>query len=137
MFRSNTGVLVAALSLAACSNKQSVDMDPTPIRPTAVLEAHVVSQGIADFPAFESVTLSYTRANMQRTETSVKGSGPISQFLDVETNVRIERLDRKLAWTLDTKNKRITECPLPLSSSTVVPGTAVLRFGFTTSAYAV
>ena len=113
MFRSNTGAIVAALSLAACSNMEPVDMDPTPIRPTAVLEARVVSQGIAAFPAFESVTLSYTRANMQRNESSIKGSSLFTRLPgggNAET--RIERLDRKLAWTLDAKYKSYTECPL-------------------------
>jgi len=119
MFRSGSGGGALALFLTGCSILAPRDPDLTPINSTAVLETRTVNSGTQDFPAFESTTLSYTRANMQRTETSVKGSGPISQFLDVETNVRIERLDRKLAWTLDAKNKRVTECPLkgcPVSS---------------------
>ena len=112
MFRSASIGGAVALVVAGCSILAPRDPDLTPISPTAVLETHMVHAGMQDFPALESTTLSYTRANMQRTETSVKGSGPISQFLDVETNVRVERLDRKLAWTLDAKNKRITECPL-------------------------
>ena len=112
MFRSSTNVVVAALFLAACSALKPSDPDLTPINPTAVLETHTVNAGIQDFPASEGTTLSYTRANVQRNETSFKGTGAISRFLDVETVVRIERLDRKLSWALDAKSKRATECPL-------------------------
>jgi hypothetical protein len=112
MFRSGSGGGALALFLAGCSILAPRDPDLTPVNRTAVLETRAINSGTQDFPAFESTTLSYTRANMQRTETSVNSSGPISQFLDLEAKVRIERLDRKLAWTLDAKNKRVTECPL-------------------------
>ena len=112
MFRSSSGVAIAALALTACSGLGPKDPDPTPVNPTAVLEMHVANAGIADFPAFETTTLTYTRANMQRNETTSKGDGAISRFLDGDTTVRIERLDRKLAWTLDDKNRRAIECPL-------------------------
>ena len=112
MFRSSTGVAIAALALAGCSGLAPRDPDLTPINSTAVLEMHMVNAGTADFPGFETTTLAYTRANMQRSESSSKGDGVISRFLDGDTAVRIERLDRKLAWTLDAKNKRAIECPL-------------------------
>lgn len=112
MFRSSTGVALAALALAGCSSLSPRDPDLTPINPTAVLEMHMVNAGTADFPGFESTTLTYTRANMQRSESSSKGEGAISRFFEGDTAVRIERLDRKLAWTLDAKNKRAIECPL-------------------------
>jgi hypothetical protein len=112
MFRSSTGVAIAALALSACSGLAPRDPDLTPINPTAVLEMHMVNAGTADFPGFETTTLTYTRANMQRSESSSKGDGAISRFLDGDTTVRIERLDRKLAWTLDAKSKRAIECPL-------------------------
>jgi hypothetical protein len=112
MFRSSTGVAIAALALAGCSGLAPKDPDLTPINPTAVLETHMVNAGTAGFPSFETTTLTYTRANMQRSESISKGDGVISRFLDGDTTVRIERLDRKLAWTLDAKNKRATECPL-------------------------
>ena len=112
MFRSSTNVVVAALFLAACSALKPTDPDLTPINATAVLETHMVNAGIPDFPAFDRTTLSYTRANVQRIESSLKGSGPISRFVDVETDTRIERLDRNLAWALHAKSKQVTECPL-------------------------
>ena len=112
MFRSSTGVAIGALALAGCSGLAPKNPDLTPINPTAVLEMHMVNTGTADFPGFETTTLTYTRANMQRSESSSKGDGVISRFLDGDTVVRIERLDRKLAWTLDAKNTRATECPL-------------------------
>jgi len=112
MFRSSTGVVIAALALAGCSGLAPRDPDLTPINPTAVLEMHMVNAGTADFPGFENTTLTYTRANMQRSESSSKGEGAISRFFDGDTAVRIERLDRKLAWMLDAKNKRAVECPL-------------------------
>ena len=112
MFRSSTNVVVAALFLAACSALKPADPDLTPINATAVLETHMVNAGIPDFPAFDRTTLSYTRANVQRIESSLKGSGPISRFVDVETDTRIERLDRNLAWALHAKSKQVTECPL-------------------------
>jgi len=112
MFRRSTGVAIATLALAGCAGLAPKDPDLTPVNATAVLEMHEVSEGIADFPAFESTTLNYTRANMQRSETSIRGTSLISRLLDGETEVRIERLDKKLAWTLDAKNKRAVECPL-------------------------
>ena len=102
----------AAMVLAGCSILAPRDPDLTPINATAVLETRTVNAGIQDFPAFDRATLSYTRANMQRTEFSPKGSGPISPFIDVAADVRIERLDRKLAWALYPKSKQVTECPL-------------------------
>jgi len=112
MFRSSSGGGALALFLAGCSILAPRDPDLTPINPTAVLETHIVNAGMQDFPAYENTTLSYTQAKMQRIDTSLRGSGPISQFLDVETDTRIERLDKKVAWTLNAKNKQVTECPL-------------------------
>ena len=77
------------------------------------METHLVSEGIKDFPAFESTTRTYTRANMQRRESTVTGVGTFARFLgSASSETRIERLDRKLAWILDAKAKRFSECPL-------------------------
>ena len=113
MFRSAVSGGALALALAGCANLAPKDLDPTPIKPTAVLETRMVNEGIKGFPAFESTTLSFTRANMQRSESTVTGVGAFARFLgSASTETRIERLDTKLAWTLDTKNKRYIECPL-------------------------
>jgi hypothetical protein len=113
MFRSTAGHVAIALVLAGCSALAPKDPDPTPVNPTSVTETHVVNEGLKGFPAFESTTRLYTRANMQRSESKVTGVGTFVRFLgSASTDARIERLDRKLAWTLDAKNKRYTECPL-------------------------
>ena len=113
MSRSAVWAGIVALVLAGCAGLAQKDPDPTSINPTAVLETHMVNEGITGFPAFESTTLNFTRANMQRSESTVTGVGAFARFLgSASSETRIERLDRKLAWTLDTKNKRFSECPL-------------------------
>ena len=111
MFRSTASRVAIALVLAGCSGL--APKDPTPVNPTAVTETHVVNEGVKGFPAFESTTRTYTRVNMQRSESTVTGVGTFARFLGgASADARIERLDRKLAWTLDAKNKRYSECPL-------------------------
>jgi hypothetical protein len=113
MFRSTASRIAIALVLAGCSGLAPKDPDPTPVNPTALTETHVVNEGIKGFPAFESTTRTYTRANMQRSESTITGVGTFARFLGgASADARIERLDRKLAWTLDAKNKQYTECPL-------------------------
>ncbi len=113
MFRSTASRVAIALVLAGCSGLAQKDPDPTPVNPTAVTETHLVNEGIKGFPAFESTTRTYTRANMQRSESTVTGAGTFARFPGgASTDARIERLDRKLAWTLEAKNKRYSECPL-------------------------
>jgi hypothetical protein len=113
MLRSTASGAALALALGGCGGLAKMDSDHTPVNPTAVLETHLVNEATKDFPAFETTTLSYTRANMQRTESSVKGAGTFTRLqgaADAET--RIERLDRKQAWTLDGKSRQYTECPV-------------------------
>ncbi len=113
MFRNTASRVAIALVLAGCSGLAPKDPDPTPVNLTAVTETYVVNDGINGFPAFESKTLTYTRANMQRSESTVTGVGTFARFLgSASTDMRIERLDRKLVWTLDAKNKRYSECSL-------------------------
>jgi hypothetical protein len=113
MFRSAASGAALALVVAGCGGLAKLDPDQTPINPTAVLEMHAASQGTRDFPAFESVTLTYSRANMQRTESTVKGAGTFTRLAGAaDSETRIDRLDRKLAWALDAKFKQYAECPL-------------------------
>jgi hypothetical protein len=49
---------------------------------------------------------------MQRSESSFRAPAGASRPPDGEAQVRIERLDRNIAWTLDAKNKKAIECPL-------------------------
>ena len=112
MFRSAVSGGVLAFVLAGCSGLAHKDPDPTPVNPTAVLEIHMINEGIRGFPNFESTTLSYTRANMQRKESTIAGAGTIARLLGgASADARIDRLDRKLVWILDAKNKQFTECP--------------------------
>ncbi len=103
------GIAACALVANACTGLQK-DPDPTPINPTAMLEIQTASTGLVDVAAFENTTLAYTRPGMQRTET--RNGGAVGRLVDGEPAVRIERLDRKLAWTLDAKGKQALECPL-------------------------
>ena len=113
MFRSTASRVAIALVLAGCSGLAPKDPDPTPVGPTAVTETHVVSEGNKGFAAFESTIRTYTRANMQRSESTVTGAGAFARFTGrASADARIERLDRKLVWTLDAKNKQYSECPL-------------------------
>ena len=100
------------LLLGACSGLMPREQDLTPVHPTAVLETHASSTGSQGMPTIESTTLRYTRAAMQRTESSVRGAGMFARLLYGDADLRIERLDRNLAWLLDAKNKKAIECPL-------------------------
>jgi hypothetical protein len=113
MLRSTASGVVLALALGGCGGLAKTDPDRTPVNPTAVLETHLVNEATKDFPAFETATRSYTRPTTQRTETSVKGTGTFTRLQGgLESETRIERLDRKLAWTLDSKSRQYAECPV-------------------------
>ena len=113
MLRSTASRIAIALVLAGCSGLTPKDPDLTPLSPTSVAETHVVNEGINGFPTFESMTRTYTRANMQRSESTVSGTGTFARFPgSASANARIERLDRNVVWTLDAKNRRYRECPL-------------------------
>ena len=104
-------VLVAGCSSLPMTTKE--EPDTTPQNPTAVLETHVVSDGIKGFFPFEGTNKIYTRADMHRDDTAFKGTGTVSRFfVGTNSTSRIERLDRKLVWTMDVKEKTYTECPL-------------------------
>src|SRR5258706_14724860 len=120
MVRSAVSGAALALVVAGCGGLAKFDPDQTPINPTAVLEMHAASQGTRDFPAFESVTLTSSRANMQRTESSVKGAGTFTRLAGAgDSETRIDRLDRKLAWPLDGKYNQHAEGPLKCSASPI------------------
>jgi hypothetical protein len=115
MFR-HLGSAVALVSLVAgCStmDKLREDPDTTPANATAVMETHLVSDGIKGFFPFDGTSKTFTRADMHRADSVIKGTGTVSRFL-VGTNndSRIERLDKKLVYTLDVKEKTYAECPL-------------------------
>lgn len=111
MVRSAASGVALALALVGCKGLAPMDPDQTRIQPTAVLATRISSEGTRDFPAFESTSLSYTRANVQRNESSLKGSGAFTTLTGA-SEVRIERLDRKLVWILDARSRQYGECPL-------------------------
>ena len=115
MFRS-LGSAVALVSLVAgCSTMEKLREEPdtTPMNSTAVMETHLVSDGIKGFFPFEGTTKTSTRADKHRDDSVIKGTGTVTRFLIGTNNIsRIERLDKKLVYTLDVKEKTYTECPL-------------------------
>ncbi len=99
--------------------------DTSPALPTAVQVVLVSSDGIAGFFPFESTTTTATRADMQRAETALKGTGTVSRFLMPNSaTATITRLDRKLVYGLDIPRAEYTECPL---SGCPVPATEPRR----------
>jgi hypothetical protein len=118
----------ACIALAACgslptgsktgaSSAGPAAADATPAvstaLPTAVQVVAVSSDGIAGFFPFESLTTTSTRADMQRNESAVKGTGTVSRFLMPNTaTAAITRLDRKLVYGLNIPRGEYTECPL-------------------------
>jgi hypothetical protein len=116
MLRNAVYGLVLTVAMAGCSSLPMMtkeEPDTTPQNPTAVLETHVVSDGIKGFFPFEGTSKTYTRPAMQRDDTAFKGTGTVTRFfVGTNSTSRIERLDRKLVWTMDVKEKTYTECPL-------------------------
>lgn len=110
------GSVVALVSLVAgCSTIEKLKEEPdtTPAQATAVMETHLVSDGLKGFFPFEGTTKTFTRAEMHRGDSVIKGTGTVTRFLvGTNNNSRIERLDKKLVYTLDPKEKTYTECPL-------------------------
>jgi hypothetical protein len=115
--RSSAVATTLLLLGGGCSALAPQEHDLTPVNPTAVQETHTSSAGSQGLPTIESTTLSYTRAAMQRTESSVRGTGIFARPLYGVADLRIERLDRNLTWLLDAKTKKAIECPLKGCSS--------------------
>lgn len=115
MFRSLGSALVLVSLVAGCSTIEKLREEPdtTPTNATAVMETHLVSDGIKGFFPFEGTTRTFTRADMHRDDSVVKGTGTVTRFLVGTNNIsRIERLDIKLVYALNAKEKTYTECPL-------------------------
>lgn len=113
MFHRPCLAILLGLAAAGCSTVEKLKPDDTPQNPTAVLETHVVNNGLKGFFPFEETTKSYTRPDMQREDSKNKGTGTFSRYLiGSSEDSRIVRLDRKLVWTLDAKEKTYVECPL-------------------------
>lgn len=115
MLRAALRLALLTLAVTGCSSVEKLREEPdtTPQHPTAVMEVKVVNNGIKGLVPFEGTTRTWTRADMQRENETVKGTGTFTRFIVGTTeDAKIARLDRKLVWTLDPKAKTYTECPL-------------------------
>jgi hypothetical protein len=107
--------LATLFCVAGCSTMEKLKEEPdtSPTRPTAVMESHLSSDGIKGFLPFDSTIKTYTRADMHRGDSVFKGTGTVTRFLvGTHNDSRIERLDKKLVYAIDVKEKTYTECPL-------------------------
>jgi hypothetical protein len=116
MLRNFLGVMVIiSVAVAGCATKPApvAVIDNTPKHPAAVIEHHIVNNGIMGMFPFESDERQYFRSSMRRNESTFKGTGTFSGFI-VGTRylTDITRLDRKLRWTLNADKEEYTECPL-------------------------
>jgi hypothetical protein len=112
MLRNLLGAIVIFAGITGCATKPDL-ADNTPINPTAVIERHVVNNGIKGFFPYESTDRNFVRANMRRDESTLKGTGTFSGYLvGTHSGTRISRIDRNLLWLLNTEKEEYTECPL-------------------------
>lgn len=87
--------------------------DNSPAVPTAVHVVALSSDGLAGFFPFEGTSSTFTRSDMKRDETTLKGTGAVSRFImSNSAHATITRLDRKLVYALDIPRSEYTECPL-------------------------
>jgi hypothetical protein len=87
--------------------------DTSPALPAAVRVVTLSTDGLAGLFPFEGTTTTTTRADRQRDETTLRGTGTVSRFLLRDSgSATITRLDRKLVYALDIPRARYTECPL-------------------------
>lgn len=113
MQRNLLGIVVISAGLAGCATKPVAVPDDTPQHPTAVIEHHIVNNGIMGMFPFESDERQYFRSNMRRDEATLKGTGTFSGFIvGTRYSTDIVRLDRKVRWTLNADKAEYTECPL-------------------------
>jgi hypothetical protein len=113
MFRSLCSAFALASLVAGCSTIEKLEPDTTPTNGTAVLETQLASDGIKGFFPFEGTTKTLTRGEMRRDDSNIKGTGTVTRFLiGNNANSHIVRLDSKVVYALNPKDKTYTECPL-------------------------
>jgi hypothetical protein len=79
-----------------------------------VLASTFTSDGIKGFVPMAGTNKTFTRADMRREDSTLKGTGTVTRFLvGNREEGRIERLDRKLVWTLDVPEKTMSSAPSP------------------------
>jgi hypothetical protein len=113
MLRNLLGTSVILACMAGCATKPVAVSDNTPLNPTAVIEQHVVNDGIKGFFPFESTDRHYVRATMRRDESTLKGTGTFTGYLvGTQSETKIARIDRNVQWLLNTEKEEYSECPL-------------------------
>jgi hypothetical protein len=113
MLRNLLVIIVISVGIAGCATKPADVSDNTPRHPTAVIEHHIVNNGIMGMFPFESDERQYFRSNMRRDEATLKGTGTFTGYIiGTHTSTDIFRLDRKVRWTLNADKAEYTECPL-------------------------
>jgi len=113
----NRTLIAAAVvaALAGCAQKPPVDT--TPENPTAVFETRTSFSGInGNFP-FETTEKRFVRPDMSREESARKGTGQFSGWIMTKMmggagETHIARLDRKVQWMVNEKDKQYVECPI-------------------------
>ena len=112
MLRNVLSMIVILAGAAGCASKPVVE-DKSPLHETAVIEKHVVNNGIKGYFSSESTQTEYLRGDRGRDELTFKGTGTFSGiFVGTHSSTSITRLDRKLVWKLDADKELYTECPL-------------------------
>ena len=107
-------VIAVAAALAGCAKPA---VDTTPETPTAVFETRTSFSGIqGNFP-FETTEKRFVRSDMSREESARKGTGQYSGWIMTKMmggagETHISRLDRKLQWMVNEKDKQYVECPI-------------------------
>ena len=108
-------VLATAL-LAACKTSPELARmaeDKTPERPTAVQESVYSSTGLNGLAPFEGSVTVFTRADMQREQNTLRGTGTMSRLLvPGENRVQVTRLDLQRLWLIDVNRSEYRDCPL-------------------------
>jgi hypothetical protein len=113
MLRNLLVIIVISVGIAGCATKPADVSDNTPRHPTAVIEHHIVNNGIMGMFPFESDERQYFRSNMRRDEATLKGTGTFTGYIiGTHNSTDIIRLDRKVRWTLNADKAEYTECPL-------------------------
>ena len=97
MFRGAANSVALGLVLAGCSGLAQKDSDQTPISPTAVLEMHMVNEGMKGQPILMNVKWSFTGEACSTNETMKDiGDTPLFTFIWEVKSHRMEPLHDSL-----------------------------------------
>jgi len=113
MLRDLLCVIAIFVGISGCATKPVAVSDNTPQHNTAVIEHHIVNNGIMGMFPFESDERQLFRTNMNRNDATLKGTGTFTGYIiGTHASTDIIRLDRKVRWALNADKAEYTECPL-------------------------